>query len=295
MSLGDLDAAILRATGGSHPLDVAFIPDEDEREPWKHPTPSGKIPGPLAAKLTVTFANQLYFEKDQLPQPLLNRLIRLAAFQNPEFYKAQAMRFPVWDKPQVIGCAENFPRHIALPRGCLDAVSKLLRENGIALELRDERFSGTPLTTAFTGQLHPEQETAVAAMCAHDMGVLCAPTAFGKTVTAAAIIARRSVNTLILAHRTELLKQWQERLRSFLELGKHDLGVIGGGKHTPSGTIDIAVMQSLTRKGEISSLIEGYGHIVVDEWPLTHIHVLHGTCTSLCNVITFRPFLSKRY
>jgi len=95
--------------------------------------------------------------------------------------------------------------------------------------------------------------------------VLCAPTAFGKTVTAAALIARRGVNTLILVHRTELLKQWQERLRTFLNLEKGDLGVIGAGKRKPSGKIDIAVMQSLTRKGEISDLIEQYGHIVVDE------------------------------
>ena len=90
-------------------------------------------------------------------------------------------------------------------------------------------------------------------MLHHDTGVLCAPTAFGKTVTAAAIIARRGVNTLVLVHRTELLKQWQERLRTFLGTGKGELGTIGGGKRKPSGEIDIAVMQSLSRKGEIRS------------------------------------------
>ena len=94
--------------------------------------------------LTVTLANLVYFEKAELPQPLANRLIRLAAFQNPEFYKAQAMRMSVWDKPRVIGCAESYPQHIALPRGCLDAALSLLRENGIACDLRDERFGGHP-------------------------------------------------------------------------------------------------------------------------------------------------------
>jgi len=137
--------------------------------------------------------------------------------------------------------------------------------NGIAFELSDERFAGDSLSLKFTGQLRSDQEKAVKAMMAHDTGVLCAPTAFGKTVTAAALIARRGVNTLILVHRTELLKQWQERLRTFLNLEKGDLGVIGAGKRKPSGKIDIAVMQSLTRKGEISNLIEQYGHIVVDE------------------------------
>ena len=265
MSLSDLEFAIQNATGGSHPLDVAFITEEDEREPWKRQPLSKKVAGPLPDKLTAAHANQLYFEKTQLPQSLMNRLIRLAAFQNPEFYKAQAMRFPVWDKPRIIGCAENYPQHIALPRGCLDAVTKLLDENGIALELGDERFAGDSLSMKFTGQLRPDQEKAIKVMMAHDTGVLCAPTAFGKTVTAAALIARRGRNTLILVHRTELLKQWQEWLRTFLNLEKGDLGVIGAGKRKPSGKIDIAVMQSLTRKGEISDLIEQYGHIVVDE------------------------------
>ncbi len=265
MTPADMESAIQNAMGGGHPLDVSFITEEDEREPWKRLPLPKKIAGPLPDKLTAVLANQLYFEKTRLPQSLMNRLIRLAAFQNPEFYKAQAMRFPVWDKPRIIGCAENYPQHIALPRGCLDAVTKLFGENGIEFELANESFVGKPLSLKFTGQLRPGQEKAVKAMMAHDTGVLCAPTAFGKTVTAAALIARRGVNTLILVHRTELLKQWQERLRTFLDLEKGDLGTIGAGKRKPSGKIDIAVMQSLTRKGEISDLIEQYGHIVVDE------------------------------
>lgn len=72
------------------------------------------------------------------------------------------------------------------------------------------------LDVSFYGILRLDQEAAVAGMLHHDAGVLCAPTAFGKTVTAAALIARRGVNTLVLVHRTELLKQWQERLQSFL-------------------------------------------------------------------------------
>jgi superfamily II DNA or RNA helicase len=265
MSPADLDPAILRATGGGHPLDVAFITEEDESEPWKRRPLPTKVPGPLPETLAAVLANQIYFEKAQLPQALLNRLVRLAAFQNPEFYRAQAMRRSTWEFPRVIGCAENYPRHIALPRGCLDAAAKLLDENGIGLNLSDERYAGESLSVQFTGQLRPDQEKAVKDMMAHDMGVLCAPTAFGKTVTAAALIARRGVSTLILVHRNELLKQWQERLRVFLGLDKSQIGTIGGGKRKPTGVIDIASMQSLFRGNEVSDAIEGYGHVVIDE------------------------------
>lgn len=266
MATHDIEPTILRATGGSHPLDVTFITEEDQQEPWKRTSPARqRIPGPMPASLTVTLANLLYFDKAQLPQALANRLIRLAAFQNPEFYKAQAMRLPVWDEPRVIGCAENFPNHIALPRGCLDAARELLRENGIRCELRDERLGGEPLDVSFVGMLRQDQEAAVAAMLRHDIGILCAPTAFGKTVTAAALIARRGVNTLVLVHRTELLKQWQERLQAFLGVGKGVIGTIGGGKAKPTGKIDIALMQSLSRQGETNEIVENYGQIIADE------------------------------
>ena len=262
----ELENVILRASGGRHPLDVAFVADEDEREPWERPAlVSSRISGTLPESLTLVLANQIFIKKADLPQPLANRLIRLAAFQNPEFYKAQAMRLPVWNKPRIIGCAENFPQHIGLPRGCLDAVLDLLRKNDIRAEMQDERVTGRKVAVRFSGELRKDQKAAVKAILQYETGVLCAPTAFGKTVTAAALIAKRKVSTLILVHRTELLRQWQERLTTFLELPKGTLGVIGGGKKKPSGLIDIAVMQSLSRRDDLPELLDGYGQVIVDE------------------------------
>jgi superfamily II DNA or RNA helicase len=265
MPVQELEPTILRATGGVHPLDVTFIDDEDLATPWKRESKSARLAGPMPQSLTVTLANQVYFDKAQLPQALANRLIRLAAFQNPEFYRAQVMRMSVWDKPRIIGCAENYPQHIALPRGCFDAATELLADNGIRIDLRDERHAVEPVAVGFAGSLRPDQEAAVTAMLRHDTGVLCAPTAFGKTVTAAAMIARRGVDTLVLVHRTELLKQWQERLAAFLRASEGVIGVIGGGKTKPTGKIDIAVMQSLSRQGEVDALVENYGQVIVDE------------------------------
>ncbi|MHC2584741.1 DEAD/DEAH box helicase family protein [Bradyrhizobium diazoefficiens] len=58
------------------------------------------------------------------------------------------------------------------------------------------------------------------ALVAYDNGVLAATTAFGKTVVAAALIAHRARNALVLVHRRELLTQWVERLSSFLNIRK---------------------------------------------------------------------------
>jgi superfamily II DNA or RNA helicase len=266
MSPEDIELIVQRTTGTHDPLDVAFIDEEDLAIPWQRRGLSlCNIIAEITEPLRITLANMIYFEKSQLPQILSNRLIRLAAFRNPEFYKAQALRQSVWDKPRVIACAENYPKHIALPRGCMAAVTELLREHKIAYVLEDVRERGVGIETTFNGTLREDQVEAVAKMLPHDIGILCAPTAFGKTVIASAIIASRKVNTLVLVHRTELLAQWQQRLRAFLANGVDLIGTIGGGKSKPTGKIDIAVMQSLYRNAEVNVLAERYGMIVVDE------------------------------
>ena len=169
----------------------------------------------------------------------------------------------VWDKPRVVGNAENYPQHIALPRGCIEAALDLLRENGISCELRDERFGGEALECPCLAPCAWTRKRRFLECCITTRAC-CVSTAFGKTVTGAAMIARRA-NTLVLVHRSELLKQWQERLQSFLGVGKGVVGTIGGGKAKPTGKIDVAVMQSLSRQGEVNPLVENYGQVIVDE------------------------------
>jgi hypothetical protein len=145
------------------------------------------------------------------------RLMRWAAFQNPEFYRAQSMRLPTFGKPRTISCAELHPRHIGLPRGCLDEAVELIRCEGAEVELDDQRAIGNqlPSRVQFQGALHNPQVKAFDALAPHDYGVFAATTAFGKTVVAAALIAQRGRNALVLVHRRELLGQWVERLRRF--------------------------------------------------------------------------------
>ncbi|MFP5206882.1 MAG: DEAD/DEAH box helicase family protein [Acidobacteriota bacterium] len=121
--------------------------------------------------------------------------------------KAQAMLLPTFAKPRVIACGQDFPKYVAAPRGCLADVLALLRANHIQLQVRDERFTGTQIVVEFGAQLRPAQQDAAKELASHDDGILCAPTAFGKTAVAAWLIAARKVNTLILVHRHQLLDQ----------------------------------------------------------------------------------------
>lgn len=270
ISRGEAEAIVREAEGRGRVLGVRLaLIDEDDEAPWTAP-PSRRrkeppIAGPLPESMELVLGNQIYIAKESLAPAVRNRLIRVAAFQNPEFYKAQAMRLPTYDKPRVIACAEDYPQHIGLPRGCLEDVQSLLSDLKIKSVLRDERCAGQRLDVSFHGELHPEQKAAAEAMLSHDTGVLAATTAFGKTVVAAWLIAQRGVNTLVLVHRRQLLEQWVERLAAFLDLPPKTIGRIGGGRKKPTGVIDVAVIQSLVRKGVVDDRVGEYGHLVVDE------------------------------
>lgn len=243
--------------------------NEPEDEPWKNPTSRNSLPetikGPFPSEIELKLGNQIYIKKEGLSPSLLNRLLRIASFQNPEFYKAQAMRLSTYNTPRIISCYEDFPKFIGIPRGCLDEVLQVLRGLGIRTRIADERFEGNPIDVSFDIALRQEQEEAVIAMSRYDMGILAASTAFGKTIVALYLIAFRRVNTLILVHRTQLLDQWIDKLASFLEISPDTIGKIGDGKFKPKGFIDVATIQSLSRKGEVNDIVGKYGYLIVDE------------------------------
>jgi len=252
-------------------IGIRLAPDSDEVDaaPWMA-APSRRrrdapIAGPLPKTLELTLGNQIYIAKEVLLPALRNRLIRLAAFQNPEFYKAQAMRLSTYDKPRIIACAEDYPQHVGLPRGCLDDLLQSLSALNIKPVVHDQRNPGEALNVTFQGELRPEQTVAAQAMLVQDMGVLAATTAFGKTVVAAWLIAQRGVNTLVLVHRRQLQQQWVERLSTFLGMPVRAIGRIGGGRKKPTGHLDVAVIQSLIRNGVVDDLVGNYGYLIVDE------------------------------
>jgi superfamily II DNA or RNA helicase len=215
--------------------------------------------------VNAVLAQRLFIAKAELPASLLNQVKRLAAFQNPEFYKKQQMRLSTVATPRVITCAEEFPQHIAVPRGCRPAVEETLRVNGATLIVEDQRQDGELLDLAFHGELTETQQQAARAILAHDTGVFVGPPGIGKTVLGTYLVAKRARNTLIPVHRKPLLDQWVAQLAMFLGVDQRSIGQIGGGKRQPNGRLDVAMIQSLVRKGAVDDRVAGYGHVIVDE------------------------------
>ncbi|MFC4770147.1 TOTE conflict system archaeo-eukaryotic primase domain-containing protein [Effusibacillus consociatus] len=270
MALSEVEAIVREAERKGDVIRIAKSATEEENEidPWTLPLRKEKpsLPKePLPTHLKLVLSNMLYVGKEGLSSSQINHFIRMAAFQNPEFYKAQSMRLPTFGKPRIINCSEDFARYLALPRGCYDEVVQLLQSQDVIMDVVDERNPGTPIDVAFQGELKDEQKQAVHELLKHDTGILSATTAFGKTVVGGWMIAARAVNTLILVHRTQLMEQWKERLSEFLNIPVKEIGMIGGGKNKRTGRIDVAMLQTIHAKGEIKDFIADYGHIVVDE------------------------------
>lgn len=144
LSREQVERTVREAERHGRVLGVRLPPQEDdENEPWTAPPSRRSTPMPIAGELPKTIelvlGNQIYIAKEGLPPSLRNRLLRLAAFQNPEFYQAQALRLSTYGTPRIVACAEDFPLHIALPRGCLDEVLRMLGDLGIDTTIRDER------------------------------------------------------------------------------------------------------------------------------------------------------------
>ncbi len=225
-------------------------------------------------------ANMIYIPANGFAPRVRNQLLRLAAFRNPDFYKSQAMRLPIYDKPRIICAAEERDGYLALPRCCEPDLTELLETAGASYEIEDKTFTGNEIRVGFKGELRPEQIPAAEALLAHDNGVLSATTAFGKTVIASYLISQRKVNTLVLVHTQALLNQWKKALSEFLEINetlpefpkkrgrkkeRSLIGQLGGAKNNLSGFVDIAIMQSLISKDEVRELVKDYGLVIVDE------------------------------
>jgi superfamily II DNA or RNA helicase len=277
---------VISELGEGHELGV-LKQDEEEvaKKPWE--TSKTKIDlqrDDFPKRIEIVIANMLFVPKAGISQRAMNRLKRLASFKNPMFYRQQAMRLPTYRHPRVISCADETKEYLCLPRGCEPELISELEALGIEIRHINKTHQGRKIDVGFNGRLRDEQSLALNHLLQNDTGILSGTTAFGKTIVAIKLIAERKVNTLILVDKVSLLSQWKERLSEFLVVNEplpdqpattskkrgrkkkvSVIGQLGSGKKSLSGIVDIAVMQSLSRKGEVKECVKNYGMIIADE------------------------------
>ena len=264
-----------------------------ESKPWITPTPQDVTKADFYATMEIVKADKIYIPLKSISAKVLNHLKRIAAFKNPEFYSKQALRLSTYSVPRIISCFDITDEYLAMPRGCEDAILSFLNDNNVKYTITDETSHGKKISVTFIGKEREEQTDAINALLTYSNGVLHATTAFGKTVTAAAIIARKKVNTLILVHSKALLTQWHERLTEFLDIDFKEpeepkkrgrkkvfspIGCLDSTCNSLHGVIDIALIQSCLDENGVKPFVQDYGMVIVDEChhvsSITFEHVL---------------------
>ena len=251
-----------------------------ESKPWVTPTSQDLTKADFYSTMEIVKADKIYIPLKSISAKVLNHLKRIAAFKNPEFYSKQALRLSTYSVPRIISCFDITDEYLAMPRGCEDAILSFLNDNNVKYSITDETSQGKKISVTFTGKEREEQTDAINALLTYSNGVLHATTAFGKTVTAAAIIARKKVNTLILVHSKALLTQWHERLTEFLDIDFKEpeepkkrgrkkvfspIGCLDSAGNSLHGIIDIALIQSCLDENGVKPFVQDYGMVIVDE------------------------------
>ena len=259
---------------------LGILVDESPKKPWETKQKIQLSSNDFPNKLELVRSNMMYIPREGLSANAQNQIKRLAAFKNPDFYKSQAMRLPIYDKPRIICTADITDSYIGLPRGCEPALYDILGDKVKDINIIDKTNQGENIPVEFNGKLREEQELAINELLKHNIGVLSATTAFGKTVIASYIVGIRKTNTLVLVHTQALMQQWKKSLEQFLTFditppeqrkgrGRKKtwspVGLLGAGKDTLNGIVDVAVMQSLVDGDEVKELVRNYGMIIVDE------------------------------
>jgi len=182
---------------------------------------------------------------------------------NPKWAENEKMGRWNVNTPANLTYYERTPGGLILPRGYTRQLIALCNQHGVRYQLDDYRRTLPPVEFAFHGELRPFQESALADIRAHDFGTLSAPTGAGKTVIGLAAIAARKQPALVICHTKELLNQWVNRIGTFLQIPRAEIGVIGVGKHTIGDRITVALVQTLFKYAK--DVAPRIGFLVVDE------------------------------
>ena len=255
--------------------------NKDNVKPWeKRKAEVALSTEDFNGEIEIVSANVIYMEKSKLSVRAVNRLKRLGAYKNPEYYKAQAMRMRTDDKPRIVSTVDENSGYICIPRGALNDIKELLENAGATYYVSEKTTDGRILDVSFIGQLKEDQKPAADALLSHDIGVLSVPGGFGKTVIGTYLVAQRAVNTLILVHSQQVYDQWKDELNEHLEIKnepayrltptglKKVIGVIGEYRATKkhlSDLVDVAMTQSLSRSIDEMQFVKDYGMVIIDE------------------------------
>lgn len=279
LGLADIEEKLLQWEKPRSTSSTRYSQRQERLKPWK------RNDSFHAEDVTGTFhivlADGLYVDALNLAPRIQNQIRCLATIDNPEFYRRKNSGNSTYYLISTIYLGKDVDGYIQLPRGLFETLVEKCREAGIPYDVEDNRITGRPIRVSFKGELRTQQDLAAEKLLRFDNGILSAATAFGKTVVCSYLIAQRKVSTLVLLESTDLVDQWIDELNRFLVIDeepptyqtktgrtkkrKTAIGTYQAGSDKTTGIIDVAMIGSVYRKGEIFPDLDRYGLVIMDE------------------------------
>jgi len=216
-------------------------------------------------KLQIKIKNEIFLQKSQLRPVLISFLRDNLNFFNSDYLIKKNLGKSVYNTEKYFKLIEETETEISIPRGFANKFIKFCQENNISYIVEDNRKLLPEIS--FNSNIQPfgYQQQTIDKISSKNFGVIVAPPGSGKTVIGLELIAKKKQPALILVHRKQLLDQWIERIQSFLNIPKKEIGQIGARKIKIGKHITIGMLQSVSKIEDFSKLTDAFGIIVVDE------------------------------
>lgn len=226
------------------------------------------LPEDVDGTVHLRLSSRLGIRKGNLSIPMKNRLRQMAAYANPDYIENERLNYSNYQTRRIISQSDETEDEILLPYGLKEQLMAHLERAGIPFETAQETTAGEVLHTSFTGELRPQQVTALQKLLPYDTGIVESATGSGKTVMGTALITKKNCSTLVVVPSREILSGWLRDMKTFMDFSEMDMdgpGVLGAGKNTLTGKVDLAMVQSLQKQKNLEELLSPYGMIIIDE------------------------------
>lgn len=207
--------------------------------------------------------------------------------ENPAFNEAvKAGRYTRGILPELKNFHVDAQGGFHLPRGYLRRLFVVAKELGIPVEVNDLR-SVVPFDQRYNHSvyLRDYQNTALRNMANHSEGLLVAPAGSGKTIIGLSLILMCGQKSLWITHTKQLLHQFVNRFKQFVDIAEEDIGLIYKGEWDTGKPVTAALVQTLVKnEDKLQEISNSFGNVITDE---CH-HVPSTTFTKVIN--SLNPF-----
>jgi len=205
--------------------------------------------------IKITNLIEIPFHSEKISQEIKKAL----TIENPEWVKRQRQGLSCYNISHFFAYYNTLGDKIFAPRGFLPELIHILSKNNIDFQIDRKHILLPEVNFEFIKELRNYQQSAANILLKRNEGVLTAGTGAGKTVIALYLTSKRKQPAIILVHTKELLEQWIERIKFFLDTKK--VGVIGDGIFDPE-PITVSIVNSLVKRKEVLS---NFGYLIADE------------------------------